>query len=97
MQGNENTRPFWKQKASKVITYEVTGQRDELYTTQKRGSEYLNQPIQRNTSNKERDFQVIEDEGGAVQIEELYLFKKGQSPAKTIKVIKHGQDSESEE
>jgi hypothetical protein len=25
MQGNENTRPFWKQKASKVITYEVTG------------------------------------------------------------------------
>jgi hypothetical protein len=35
---SESQRPFWRKKASKVITYDVTGTRDELFVTKKRGS-----------------------------------------------------------
>jgi len=37
MHTSENQRPFWRKKASKVITYDVTGTRDELLVTRERG------------------------------------------------------------
>lgn len=36
-----NERPFWRKKASKVITYDVTGTRDDLLVTKQRGFQNL--------------------------------------------------------
>jgi hypothetical protein len=78
-----HNRPFWRRKANKVITYDITGQDDQLYVTNKRntGRRYSR------GENIDPSFRSYE-KGGNLQYEEGYLVKRGESPAKKVNILR---------
>ncbi len=66
---------FWKGKTNRMETYEVKGQMDDLYVTQKKIPETTYyEPINCYATQKMR-------------VDEGYLIQKGVSPPKKIKVV----------
>ena len=84
-----HNRPFWRRKANKVITYDITGQDDQLYVTNKRntGRRYSR------GENIDPSFRSYE-KGGNLQYEEGYLVKRGESPANKVNILRPQSDSE---
>lgn len=78
-----NERPFWRKKASKVITYDVTGTRDELLVTRQRGAMELN---------RDENFDPVEDfqflPGQKFRLEDGYVIQKGTDSPQKVKLLR---------
>jgi hypothetical protein len=90
MEINEHSRPFWKTKASQVVTYNVVGQENDLYMTQKKGEP---DPIlmQNKKENFYPKFKSYDVKQGSVQINDGYIVKKGYSPPRKVKIIQNSE------
>lgn len=90
MNGSEHNRPFWRRKANKVVTYDVTGQQNDLYMTNKRGSNAQGRRYSRG-ENVDPSFRSFEKTGN-LQAEEGYLLQKGNSPARKVTIMRPEMD-----
>jgi len=86
-------RPFWRRKANKVITYDLMGQDNDLYITNKRNDHSFQKSYIRgeNIDPRFRSFENDEDS----EYEDGYLIPQDGSPARKIKILKN-EESDSD-
>jgi hypothetical protein len=85
-----DNRPFWRRKANKVVTYDVTGHQNDLYMTNKRGSIQFAHSGRKFSRGENIDprFQCLDSPSGKMRVEEGFIFKNGESSARKVNLLR---------